>query len=83
VTYLRIRPANLGCCDIVRTLQRKARFWIRGRYLDNDLLCARGFSPNIRGSAIPMKIGFGVGPLILGLESATDLQTLNQTGPTS
>lgn len=31
---------------------------------------------------IPMEVGSNIGPLILGLESATDLQTLDQASPT-
>jgi hypothetical protein len=50
--------------------------------LGDDLLCARGVSLNIRVAVIPMKVYTGIGPLVLGLESTTDLQTLDQTGPT-
>ena len=82
VTYLCMRSANLRRCSIVRTLQHRVRFWIRARYSDNDPLCSRGVSINIHVTVIPMKIDSGIGPLVLGLESATDLQTLDQTSPT-
>jgi len=60
----------------VRTLQHRARFWIRVRYFDNDLLFFRGISIDI-----PVNVGPRIGPLVLSLESATDLQTFDQTSP--
>ena len=77
VTYLSVRSASLRRCDIVRAWQPRARLWIRARYLDDD----RGISLSIRVVGVPMEVGARIGPLVLSLESATDLQTFDQTGP--
>ena len=55
---------------------------MRARWFNNNLLFARGLSPGISFTGVPNKAGYSISPLILSLESAADLQTLDQAGPT-